>query len=82
MLTPLFPFEKQFGHLDYREAEEICEYRYQMGNAILFDGKFEHRSQSFRCTSKSERVLVSWSIASGAGRYAPAIRRVIDSQAK
>lgn len=80
MLTPLLPFEAGFGHLEYREDEQDLEYRYQLGRAILFDGKFEHRSQPFRCSSSTERVLVSWSIASTQRRYAPAIRRVIQSQ--
>ncbi len=80
MLTPLLPFERGFGHLDYRADEKDLEYRYQLGRAILFDGKFEHRSQPFRCSTSAERVLVSWSIASTERRYAPAIRRVIESQ--
>lgn len=80
MLTPLFPFEPGFGHLEYREDGEQLEYRYELGKAILFDGKFEHRSQSFRAKSSTERVLVSWSVAATDRRYRPAIRRVIDSQ--
>ena len=83
MLTPLFPFAADFGHLEYRADEDDPdhEYRYELGKAILFDGKFEHRSQSFRCRGSAERVLVSWTIASTEPRYSAAIRRVVDSQA-
>ena len=82
MLTPLYAFEDHFGNLDYRDGSTKAEYRYRLGRAILFDGKFSHRTQSYRCDGRSERVLVSWSIASRKPRYRSAIRRVIESQSK
>lgn len=79
MLTPLIAFDEGFGHLDYREGIEEFEYRYRMGDAILFDGKFEHRAQAAH-TGVATRVLVSWSIATDDERYRFAIGRIIDSQ--
>ncbi len=80
MLTPLLAFDEQFGHLDCREGLEEFEYRYRLGDAILFDGKFEHRSQASRIDGTATRVLVSWSIATNDVRYRFAIGRIIDSQ--
>ncbi len=82
MLTPLLPFDERFGHLDCREGALDFEYRYQMGDAIPFDGKFEHRSQVSGTGGAATRILVSWSIATSDIRYRHAIRRVIDSQTK
>lgn len=80
MLTPLTTLDEGFGHLDYREGEEELEYRYKLGDALLFDGKFEHRSQEARSDGVNARVLVSWSIATNDERYRFPIGRVIDSQ--
>lgn len=82
MLTPLLEFHEDFGHLDYLDGTEERRYRYQVGDAILFDGKFEHRSQASTSESRAKRVLVSWSIATKDVRYRFAIQRVIDSQTK
>lgn len=82
MLTPLIAFDEDFGHLDCREGLDEFEYRYRMGDAILFDGKFEHRSQASRSDGTATRILVSWSIATDDARYRFAIRRIIDSQTK
>ena len=80
MLTPLIAFEPPFGHLDCRDGTRDFEYRYKVGDAILFDGKFEHRSQAAGSVANQARVLVSWSIATEDTRYSFAIKRVIDSQ--
>lgn len=80
MLTPLLAFDDEFGHLDCREGLEEFEYRYKMGDAILFDGKFEHRSQAALSDGVATRILVSWSIATDDARYRFAIGRIIDSQ--
>lgn len=80
MLTPLMAFEAPFGHLDCREGSREFEYRYRIGEAILFDGKFEHRPQVAGSPERAARVLVSWSIATEDERYRFAIQRVIDSQ--
>ncbi|MDB2576417.1 hypothetical protein OAF93_01175 [Planctomycetota bacterium] len=80
MLTPLIAFDPPFGHLDCREGLREFEYRYQIGEAILFDGKFEHRPQLAGSIEGGARVLVSWSIATEDERYRFAIQRVIDSQ--
>lgn len=82
MLTPLLAFNDQFGHLDCRDGLEEFEYRYRMGDAILFDGKFEHRSQASQLAGTATRILVSWSIATNDARYRFAIGRIIDSQTK
>lgn len=82
MLTPLFAFDETFGHLDYREGLEEFEYRYRLGDAILFDGKFEHRSQASTSDGVAVRILVSWSIATKDERYRFAIDRIIESQTK
>lgn len=80
MLTPLIAFGEPFGHLDCREGTEEFEYRYRLGDAILFDGKFEHRSQASQSDETATRVLVSWSIATSDARYRFAIDRIIASQ--
>ncbi len=80
LLTPLIEFDEEFGHLDYREGVVEHEYRYQRGDAILFDGKFEHRSQEAPSQGGLDRILVSWSLATMDARYQFAIRRVIESQ--
>jgi hypothetical protein len=80
MLTPLIAFDAPFGHLDCREGLHEFEYRYKIGEAILFDGKFEHRPQLAGSIVDEARVLVSWSIATEDERYRFAIERVIDSQ--
>jgi hypothetical protein len=80
MLTPLIALEEEFGHLDYREGPDEFEYRYEMGDAILFDGKFEHRAQAAFSNGIATRVLVSWSIATNDARYRFAIGRIIDAQ--
>ncbi len=80
MLTPLIAFDAPFGHLDCREGLRTFEYRYRIGEAILFDGKFEHRPQLAGSIVDEMRVLVSWSIATEDERYRFAIQRVIDSQ--
>ena len=80
MLTPLLPIDDQFGHLDCREGVDEFEHRYEMGDAILFDGKFEHRSQAAMTDGIPTRILVSWSIATDDARYRFAIGRIIDSQ--
>ena len=82
LLTPLYEFAPQFGHMEYLNGTTQAEYRYRLGRAILFDGKLEHRSQPFEYDGDKERVLVSLSIASTRPRYRAAIRRVIDSQTK
>lgn len=82
MLTPLLALDEQFGHLDYREGLEEFQYRYRLGDAILFDGKFEHRSQASDSGGSKTRVLVSWSIATNDVRYRFAIDRIISSQTK
>ncbi|MEZ6015476.1 MAG: hypothetical protein R3F49_10205 [Planctomycetota bacterium] len=82
MLTPLLALDAQFGHLDYREGRGQFEYRYQLGKAILFDGKFEHRSQAANSVGPGTRTLVSWSIATNDAQYRFAIGRIIDSQTK
>ena len=82
MLTPLIAFSESFGHLDCREGPEEFEYRYRIGDAILFDGKFEHRSQASSSEGAAARILVSWSIATNDVRYRFAIDRIIDSQTK
>ena len=82
MLTPLVAFDEPFGHLDCREGPADFEYRYRMGDAILFDGKFEHRSQPSHSIGAATRILVSWSIATNDIRYRFAIRRIIESQTK
>ncbi|QDV09593.1 hypothetical protein Poly30_51510 [Planctomycetes bacterium Poly30] len=82
MLTPLLAFDESFGHLDCREGLEEFEYRYHVGDAILFDGKFEHRSQASHSAGPATRILVSWSIATDDIRYRFAIGRIIDSQTK
>ncbi len=80
MLTPLIEVQPPFGHLDCREGLREFEYRYRIGEAILFDGKFEHRPQVAGSPAGAARVLVSWSIATEDERYRFAIQRVIDSQ--
>ena len=80
MLTPLIEVQAPFGHLDCREGLREFEYRYRIGEAILFDGKFEHRPQVAGSPAGAARVLVSWSIATEDERYRFAIQRVIDSQ--
>lgn len=82
MLTPLLEFGEEFGHLDCREGLVEFEYRYRLGEAILFDGKFEHRSQVSVSDGTCTRVLVSWSIATDDDRYRFAIDRIIASQTK
>jgi hypothetical protein len=82
MLTPLLALDERFGHLDCREGVGEFEYRYELGKAILFDGKFEHRSQATESAGPGARILVSWSIATNDARYSFAIGRVIDSQTK
>lgn len=80
LITPLYELDPGFGHLDFREEGHESEYRYRCGDAILFDGKFEHRSQAALHEGDRKRALVSWSIASRDERYRHAIHRVIDSQ--
>jgi len=80
MLTPLMAFDSPFGHLDCREGRREFVYRYRVGEAILFDGKFEHRPQLAGSVEDTARVLVSWSIATLDEHYRFAIQRVIDSQ--
>ncbi len=80
MLTPLHAFNPPYGHLDYCDGGRELEYRYRVGDAILFDGKLEHRPQAAGSIEGEARVLVSWSIATEDPRYCFAIRRVIDSQ--
>ena len=82
MLTPLYDLDEAFGHLDCREDLHEFKYSYAMGDAILFDGKFEHRSEASESNSSRARILVSWSIATDDARYRHAIRRIIDSQTK
>ena len=82
LLTPLFPFEEDVGNLDYRDNGTIREYRYRIGRGLLFDGKFEHRTQAYDAPPGTQRVLVSWSIASSSSKYRRAIEEVIDSQTK
>lgn len=80
MLMPLKTIEAPFGHLDCREVRREFEDRYRNGEAVLFDGKFEHRPQVPGSPERAARVLVSWSIATEDERYRFAIQRVIDRQ--
>jgi hypothetical protein len=86
MLTPLFPFQRNFGGLeltavkrgmplDFDEFSHV--YRYRDGEAVLFDGsEMIHRTKSYRAKATARRVLVCWQFADTSRRLRPALRRI------
>lgn len=86
MLTPLFPFQRNFGGLvltavqrgmplDLDEYSQV--YRYRDGEAVLFDGSgMIHRTQSYHAKATARRILICWQFADASKRLRPALSRI------
>lgn len=86
VLTPLFPFQPHFGGLEVTSAKrgisteydaQATVYRYQSGEAVVFDGAtMIHRTQQYHAGADERRLVVSWQLADTSRKLRPMLSRI------
>lgn len=81
LITPLFDWHREHGHLLYRSSENAPEqrYRYRCGEAIVLGEGFLHSTEPY-AQSAQMRVLVSLTFGSDRWRDWEIIRQNIEEQ--
>lgn len=81
LLSPLFDWWPEHGHLYYRHGEQQQVYSYQRGEALLVGAGLEHSTQPYALSSQL-RVLVSLTFGSDRLSDWPLIKANIQSQSR
>lgn len=82
LLTPLEALDSGHGHLRYRDRKgDAVEYRYRLGEALMFGEGFIHATQPFR-PNPVPRVLLSLTVGTDRMAYWPVLSRTIATQSR
>jgi len=79
LITPLFEWETEHGHLLYKDKEETATYTYALNEAIVFGEGFLHSTEPYPVTDKI-RVLVSFTFGTDRWKHWPILKLNIAEQ--